>query len=611
MSSSRPVTRNTTREQLIQRRKRSIQHRHLHNIVQNPSPQLLNQFRDTSCINCDPPLYITEAPYQRFVTAVQAFDEDITISGHNQTQFFRYLNNRDRNSERCQEFLKTLTFWKIPANFEHLAKTVRHRNTDIFIGQTDDLSENDYNNYCEEVEYLVEQQHYFRVQVSPFARQFPATPALRTFTQLQQEIENRSELGRQLTALGEPVISDEPDSNNLFLVAQGSPSRTRSEIDDNELRIIEQVREKTSQEEPENEYPTPDADLPVDLQYFKVENQEEEIETDAAIESDPENADEQEIDQAILPPAPVNLPPIQVNPPVQAVPINPPPHPVPQQDNEDEMVSIPYPVFDGTNPNLWLGQMERAFKANGIPTDQHDRRLGIAAYHMGSYQEWADQLNLTEWNNANAGHLGFKQQFLAHFANNDLKSDALESATHRKQMAGETVEQYQAALEVLWKECDVADMTERMKLKLFLNGLNPIIRQTVRQQAPINLAAAVQTAKAHYRAALVELKPERASVVEVNESMAAEIKELRKKIEQLGRQPERQPERPQFQRPRQMERTRQRVDSIRCFYCKKLGHRKNECRLLAWHIEQGIVTDGQKRDRFRPNQRQGKGQPRQ
>ncbi|CAG8680885.1 10804_t:CDS:1, partial [Paraglomus brasilianum] len=164
--------------------------------------------------------------------------------------------------------------------------------------------------------------------------------------------------------------------------------------------------------------------------------------------------------------------------------------PVPPQDNEEEMATVAYPVFSGTNPRSWLAQLERAMKANGVADNNNNKRLGIAACHMGPYQEWIELQQITDWDNDNAGHLGFKQRFIAEFANEDTKGEALEIASKRMQKPGEPVEVYKAALDRIWQECDPAEMTDRMKLKLFLNGLSPTIRMSVKQQAPADMAAA-------------------------------------------------------------------------------------------------------------------------
>ncbi|CAG8596915.1 2266_t:CDS:1 [Paraglomus occultum] len=249
------------------------------------------------------------------------------------------------------------------------------------------------------------------------------------------------------------------------------------------------------------------------------------------------------------------------------------------------MATIPYPVFDGTNPKSWLAQMEGAMLANGIAADNHARRLGIASYHMGPFQSWLANHNpaIVQWDNTRAGHHGFKQHFLAEFFNNETKEEALTIAERRIQKPGESIDMYIAALRRIWQECDPNEMTDYHKLKNFLSGLTPAIRMSVKQTMPADLNAAITTAKAHYRAVKEEMQPEPSmAATEVNEALTAEIKELREKLKQLEmKEPAQQN---QWRRP---EHVRQSVVNMHCFYCGKMGHRQFDCRIKELHIKQG------------------------
>jgi len=351
---------------------------------------------------------------------------------------------------------------------------------------------------------------------------------------------------------------------------------------------------------------------------------------------DNENQDQSDEDEALPNIVPQNNPPVVADnlpPPSPASsnngsqpatrpnspPHSPHLHPAQLDDDEEEMASVPYPVFDGTNPKAWLAQMDRALKANGVRDDNDDKRLGIAACHMGPYQEWIGLSNppITRWTHA-GNPQGFVQRFMTEFFTIDTKSEAMEIASRRSQKPGESIDVYRAALEKIWQECDQAELTDNRKLRMFLNGLTPAIRMSVKQTQPANLAAALTTAKAHYRAVKEEMQPQSSSSAEVNEVLAGEIKELKEELARLKVNPQRQQYQLQQRQyaPQQryvpQQRQRQQIVNIKCFYCGKPGHRQFDCRLKDLHMREGRRLEWRGRPQNRPDEpRQGKGQPRQ
>ncbi|CAG8630910.1 9_t:CDS:2, partial [Paraglomus brasilianum] len=163
----------------------------------------------------------------------------------------------------------------------------------------------------------------------------------------------------------------------------------------------------------------------------------------------------------------LNLPPVAPpvpNPP--APPANPPIPPAPpvQADDEEEMSQATYPVFDGTNPRKWLGEMEIAFTANNIQANANERRIGLAVLNSGPAKMWYIMLQAkpTTWTVAN--HVdGFKELFLEKYANDDNRAQASQSAFMRTQRLGETVGQYYNALQEQWMECGDGVIPEWMK----------------------------------------------------------------------------------------------------------------------------------------------------
>jgi len=87
-SSRRPETRSLTRQILIERRKRSVQHRYVHQLYTYPLSTKFDQFPDDSCPKCDPiDEDIEDRNFNRFALKIKRFDPDITLSGANQNSF--------------------------------------------------------------------------------------------------------------------------------------------------------------------------------------------------------------------------------------------------------------------------------------------------------------------------------------------------------------------------------------------------------------------------------------------------------------------------------------------------------------------------------------------
>src|SRR5689334_22548955 len=106
--SRRPVTRSITREDLIERRKKSIQHRHLHTIFEQPNEQYLNRYPDTSCPICYPLTTGEQSRgYRRVEQLVKTFDPNLTLSRINQQSYYNTRHNCTQRSFAV--FLQTLT----------------------------------------------------------------------------------------------------------------------------------------------------------------------------------------------------------------------------------------------------------------------------------------------------------------------------------------------------------------------------------------------------------------------------------------------------------------------------------------------------------------------
>src|SRR5438309_1613010 len=110
-TSRRPETRSTTRQTFIDRRKKSIQHRYVHTLINSPTPQQLEPFPDTSCPICDPPSETLEGKsYQRIIGKLIEFDSELHISGKNQREYFALKQGKYINPEEFLVLIESFTF---------------------------------------------------------------------------------------------------------------------------------------------------------------------------------------------------------------------------------------------------------------------------------------------------------------------------------------------------------------------------------------------------------------------------------------------------------------------------------------------------------------------
>src|SRR6185312_3400143 len=107
-SSRRPETRSTAQQSLIEKRKLSVQHWHIHYLLNNPPIEQLLEFSDDSCKICDSPKYSNNKFYKKFHHVVTRFDPNIMISGFNQNRLFEYIRDKPNcTPENLANLLKT------------------------------------------------------------------------------------------------------------------------------------------------------------------------------------------------------------------------------------------------------------------------------------------------------------------------------------------------------------------------------------------------------------------------------------------------------------------------------------------------------------------------
>jgi len=321
-------------------------------------------------------------------------------------------------------------------------------------------------------------------------------------------------------------------------------------------------------------------DKEADNQDNQGSDQENQVD-DAEVSQPSTRAPTPELDNQNPPVAPPVANPL-VNPPVAPPVANPPIPPAPpvQADDEEEMSQATYPVFDGTNPRKWLGEMEIAFTANNIQANANERRIGLAVLNSGPAKMWYIMLAAkpATWERANQVD-GFKELFIEKYANDDNRAQASQLAFMRTQRLGETVGQYYNALQEQWMECGDGVIPEWMKVNKFIHGLIPAIREPVMQQAPTTIADAVRVATQCYNAFQTNVQPSHTATDTALQALMATMQELvaETKNKNNSNQGNAGSEHPQYNnnRPRNnryQPRQRQQMTNFQCYYCGKMGH---------------------------------------
>ncbi|GBB89512.1 hypothetical protein RclHR1_01620024 [Rhizophagus clarus] len=115
---------------------------------------------------------------------------------------------------------------------------------------------------------------------------------------------------------------------------------------------------------------------------------------------------------------------------------------------------VDFPEFKGGNqgPVEWLEAFERACDANKVPENR--KVILVASYLKGTALTWYNRANIQSWNNPLYRLTSFVHAFTDYFC--------------------ETIEDYIAAIEELWKRVDPQGRrTELYKIHEFIEGLRP------------------------------------------------------------------------------------------------------------------------------------------
>ena len=158
---------------------------------------------------------------------------------------------------------------------------------------------------------------------------------------------------------------------------------------------------------------------------------------------------------------------------------------------------VDFPEFKGGNqdPIEWLEAYERACHANRVPEER--QIILVASYLKGTALTWYNQQTIHSWNSLLFPNTAFVNLFKQNFCNPFKMSQWKHQLRNRKQKPGETVEEYVAAIEELWKRIDPRRVrTELDKIHEFIEGLRAEFIVPVQSAMPNTVDEAMAKARA-------------------------------------------------------------------------------------------------------------------
>ena len=166
-----------------------------------------------------------------------------------------------------------------------------------------------------------------------------------------------------------------------------------------------------------------------------------------------------------------------------------------QEPRESRLVD--FPEFRGGNqdPIEWLEAFERACNANRVPENR--RIILVSSYLKGTALTWYNRQTIHSWCNNHYTANSFIHLFKNYFCNPFKLNQWKHQLRNRKQKPGETVEEYIAAMEELWKRIDPTGIrTDMDKIHEFIEGLRPEFIVPVQSAMPDTVEEAMEKARA-------------------------------------------------------------------------------------------------------------------
>ena len=166
-----------------------------------------------------------------------------------------------------------------------------------------------------------------------------------------------------------------------------------------------------------------------------------------------------------------------------------------QAPREQRLVDIP--TFKGGNqdPVEWIESFQRACQTNRIGEIRMMEIVG--SYLKGTALTWFNSATIFYWNNANQQLVSFVPMFQQKFCSPFKQNQWKHQLRNRKQRAGETTEEYTAAMGELWKRIDPTNRRDELdRVSEFIEGLRAEFIVPVQSTMPTTVDEAVDKVRA-------------------------------------------------------------------------------------------------------------------